>query len=100
MTEPSLGMGMPGMGQTSSRGTPGSEPIQNSAIYLLGIPFSVGWGGSFAGRLPGLDFARWGSRLDLAKLSSSVPFLDKTVIRLIVTPRWFSLIVHFCILLG
>ena len=34
---PSLGMGMPGMGQTSSRGTPGSEPIQNSAIGDSGI---------------------------------------------------------------
>ena len=43
MTEPSLGMGMPGMGQTSSRGTPGSEPIQNSAIGDSGIAKEKCW---------------------------------------------------------
>ena len=43
MTQPSLGMGMPGMGQTSSRRTPGSEPIQNSAIGDSGIAKEKRW---------------------------------------------------------
>ena len=30
-------MGIPGIGQTSSRGIPGSDPIQNSAIGDSGI---------------------------------------------------------------
>ena len=36
-TYPSFGIGIPGIGHTSSRGHAGSDPIQNSAIGDSGI---------------------------------------------------------------
>ena len=40
---PSFGIGMPGIGQTSSNGIPGSLPIQNSATGYSGIAIAKCW---------------------------------------------------------